>query len=82
MSDIKKLVNWYNLLHVAELLIPIEKEEEGETDSKEVETPKKEKKSKTDGPKIAAATKTANPKNSTAGSKAPTKKPTVQRKSS
>ena len=78
LSDIKKLFNWYNMLHAAEMLIPMEEEAE----SSEDDAPKKEKKAKAAAPAKTAAPKTAAPKASTASSKAPAKKPTVQRKSS
>jgi hypothetical protein len=80
ISDIKKLFNWYNMLHAAEMLILMD--EETEAESAEDDAPKKEKKAKVAAPSKVAAPKSAAPKTNTASSKAPAKKPTVQRKSS
>jgi hypothetical protein len=80
LSDIKKLFNWYNLLQTNDMLkLADESEEEGAT-TEEGEKPKKKAPAKEKvAPKAAAAPK-ASPKAS--ASKAPAKKPTVQRKSS
>jgi len=80
LSDIKKLFNWYNMLHAAELLLPLEEETESEVADEEA--PKKEKKAKAAVSAKTVAPKAAAPKATTAASKAPAKKPTVQRKSS
>ena len=80
LSDIKKLFNWYNMLHASALLIPLENE--GEViEEKTEEATKKMKKAAT---KTSAKTSTAkaSPKSASASSKAPAKKPSVQRKSS
>lgn len=79
LSDIKKLFNWYNMLHAAEMLIPME--EESEAESAEDDAPKKEKKTKVASPTKTVSPKAAAPKANTT-SKAATIKPTVQRKSS
>ncbi len=79
MSDIKKVFNWYNLLHENDLLIKDEVEETT-TAENEAEKPKK----KAAAPK-KDVTKKAAPSKSTpkaSASKAPTKKAPVQRKSS
>lgn len=79
MSDIKKLFNWYNMLHKAEMLIPLSQEEE-KTEEAPKEVALKEKKVSTKpAVKISPAKPVAN---ASALSKAPAKKPTVQRKSS
>lgn len=79
MSDIKKLFNWYNLLHENNLLI---KEEVVETATEENEAEKPKKKAAAPKKEIAkkAAPSKSTPKAS--ASKAPTKKAPVQRKSS
>lgn len=81
LSDIKKLFNWYNMLHGAELLIPLENEEGEDTNENQESDSNKEKKPT---PKIAPKMSTVKsaPKATSAASKAPAKKPTVQRKSS
>ncbi len=79
LSDIKKLFNWYNMLHAAGLLIV--SEDEAVEDVKVEEAPKKEAKTSAKAAPKATAAKPAAPKASSA-SKAPAKKPTVQRKSS
>lgn len=80
LSDVKKLFNWYNMLHESGLLILLEEEKEDAEEPIEA-APKKEKKAAN---KISSKTATAKPatKAATTGSKAPTIKPTVQRKSS
>jgi hypothetical protein len=79
LSDIKKLFNWYNLLQTNDLL-KIADDAIEDTDSEEVEKPKKKAPAKDKvAPKAAAAPKAA-PKAS--ASKAPAKKAPVQRKSS
>lgn len=81
LSDIKKLFNWYNMLHNAGLLILSEEENEESVEAAE-ETPKKEKKTAFKAAPKTSTAKVSTPKASTASSKAPAKKPTVQRKSS
>jgi len=66
VSDIKKIVHWYNILHALNLLVkeepekPAEKEEAGKTEPVKEEKPKKEhapKKEKTTGEKGESAPK-------------------------
>lgn len=80
LSDIKKLFNWYNMLHDAELLMVAD--EENEENEATEDAPKKEKKTASKAAPKVAAPKAAAPKASSSASKAPAKKPTVQRKSS
>lgn len=60
VSDIKKVVQWYNLLHKFEMLNFEEEEEEkaGEENEKEVDSDKKEKKSEAKKEKPKAEKKT------------------------
>jgi hypothetical protein len=80
LSDIRKIFNWYNMLHNAGLLI-LSEEENKEPDTGEEKTKNEKKTAVKTAPKTSMA-KTMTPKASTANSKAPVKKPTVQRKSS
>ena len=50
-SDIKKLAQWYNILHNLNLLIKEEPVKEAESDTEVKETPAKEKKKKKSTPK-------------------------------
>lgn len=68
-SNIKKVIEWYNLLHKAELLIPTEvKAEETETTEEGKKASKKAKTETTAKAPKAAATKTATPRVNSKGS--------------
>ncbi len=83
ISDVKKIFQWYNLLHKSGELKLAEKEEESETptaeDSKtEEKVPKKEKKAVTSAPKSKPTTSKAAPK-TTASKKVATVKTSTSR---